>query len=170
MRVQKELPIFRYHPDPIATGMIKANADAICPCCKEQTGWVYQGHPYGYERFEDLCPWCIANGSAHEKLGVLFVPEVEGVSPQIRAEIEYRTPSFFSWQEETWLTHCNDGAAYLGSPSWEELQDFPETVAQLRADGWDDDLLQYIHPDGHLCACLFRCLHCDTHLVYLDCS
>ncbi|MFI9835323.1 CbrC family protein [Streptomyces sp. NPDC051913] len=35
-----ELPVFRYHPDPIATGAVRASAET-CACCERATGWIY---------------------------------------------------------------------------------------------------------------------------------
>ncbi|MFF8934615.1 CbrC family protein [Streptomyces paradoxus] len=34
------VPFFRYHPDPLASGSIRAAADT-CACCKRNTGWIY---------------------------------------------------------------------------------------------------------------------------------
>jgi len=73
-----DLPRFTYHPDPIATGGVVA-ADTPCVCCGESRGYVYAGPVYAEEEYgHEICPWCIADGSAHERLGVIFSDE-EGV-------------------------------------------------------------------------------------------
>jgi len=60
-----DLPVFRYHPDPIASGSVVASA-AECVCCGEARGFIYTGPAYCEAELEEaLCPWCIADGSAH---------------------------------------------------------------------------------------------------------
>ncbi|WP_326647355.1 CbrC family protein [Streptomyces sp. NBC_01750] len=34
------LPFFRYHPDPLASGSIRASTE-VCACCNRSTGWIY---------------------------------------------------------------------------------------------------------------------------------
>ncbi|MFJ6686888.1 CbrC family protein [Streptomyces werraensis] len=35
-----DLPFFRYHPDPLASGFIRASTET-CACCKANRGWIY---------------------------------------------------------------------------------------------------------------------------------
>jgi hypothetical protein len=83
--------------------------------CGERRGYAYSGLPSGPERVEpgSICPWCIAGGAAHEKLGVMFVDgalighETVGSGPvprEVADEIAYRTPGFFNWQGDYWFT------------------------------------------------------------------
>ncbi len=62
-----DLPITKYHPDPVATGSVDANPDQPCLCCNRIRGYIYTGPAYS-ERFHYLsgclCPWCVADGSA----------------------------------------------------------------------------------------------------------
>jgi len=37
-----DLPTFRYHPDPLASGSIAAS-DAACACCNQHRGFIYTG-------------------------------------------------------------------------------------------------------------------------------
>jgi uncharacterized protein CbrC (UPF0167 family) len=112
-----ELPDFKYHPNPIATGSIVPSTEA-CPVCRESRGFAYDGAPYGTNELEHICPWCIADGSAHEKFGVGFTDtegvggygQWEKVSKEVVEEVAFRTPGFASWQQEHWYTHC-EGAA-----------------------------------------------------------
>src|SRR5262245_3785253 len=39
-RDKRELPAFTYHPDPVATGSVRASTNT-CPSCGEQRGWEY---------------------------------------------------------------------------------------------------------------------------------
>lgn len=179
------LPVFRYHPDPVSTGAIRADPDALCPCCERRTGWAYTTTPYGLgEQPELLCPWCIADGSAHTRFGSEFVSDIGEtdigetdinkrdtggeVPREIIDEVNLRTPGYLSWQGEQWLTHCGDAAAFLGPAGWEELRKLPQACAALVADGWDESVLPMMTRDGDLTAYLFKCLHCHTYLANAD--
>jgi len=60
-----ELPVFKYHRDPLQSGSV-AKSPESCRCCGKQRGYIYQGPAYSEEELEKaLCPWCIADGSAH---------------------------------------------------------------------------------------------------------
>ena len=42
---EQPLPHFRYHPDPVATGMLVARTDFACPVCRRSRAYAYVG-PY----------------------------------------------------------------------------------------------------------------------------
>lgn len=172
LRPRSELPVFRYHPDPVATGAIRENHALACPCCGLLTGWIYATTPYGPgDPPADLCPWCIADGSAARQFGADFVSDIVGEVPaSVADEVHLRTPGFISWQGEQWLTHCGDAAAFLGPAGWEELKHLPDARAALRDEGCDDATQALMRKDGDLTAYLFRCLHCDRHLACADAS
>lgn len=66
------LPSFRYHPDPVATGSIEAR-DITCVRCGQARKYVYVGPVYTEADLkEEICPWCISTGLAHNQLGVEF--------------------------------------------------------------------------------------------------
>ena len=173
------LPDFPYHPDPVATESV-ARSDATCVCCGRRRGFVYAGAPYGEGDFEAcICPWCIADGSAAERLDVEFnaldsIPE--GVPRGVVETIAARTPGYFAWQTERWLFHCDDGAAFLGAVGRRELEDHPDALEMLRHEhdeyGWPpEQVAEYVEgldKDGQPTAYLFRCRHCGTHLAYSD--
>jgi uncharacterized protein len=178
-----DLPSFRYHPDPIATGSI-APSDTECVCCGQRRGYIYTGPVYAVEELvEEICPWCIASGDAHAKFDAQFV-DVEGVGdygswepvPRAIAEdIAFRTPGFSGWQQERWWTHCGDGAAFLGrAGAADVLRHGIATVEFLRADiGWRlgaqfDDYIRSLDADGQPTAYLFRCRHCGVVGGYSD--
>lgn len=176
-----ELPSFRYHPDPVATGVIERR-DRTCPGCGQVRGWVYVVAPYAEQELrERLCPWCIADGTAAERFSARFtvltagdVPD--GVSAEVVAEVAERTPGFAGWQQERWLFHCGDAAAYLGPVGWDELDGDDDAiaalVAQAEAMGLTGDLAEAfvgsLDVDGAATAYRFRCLHCDRSLAYAD--
>src|SRR5262245_60801263 len=67
-----ELPVFRYHPDPVRTGSIQPS-DNECVCCRKRRGHIYMGPVFAEpELDESLCPWCISDGSAHETFDAEF--------------------------------------------------------------------------------------------------
>ena len=146
-------------------------------------GYVYIGPVYAIEKLrEELCPWCIADGSAAAKFDAEFTDVGVGVPDDVPAEVvehvARRTPGFSGWQQEQWLYHCGDGAAFLGVVGREELDPFPEALEDLRGDhdgsGWTaaevEDYLSALDKDGQPRAYLFRCRHCGRHLAYSDFS
>lgn len=116
------LPSFKYHPDPIATGAIEPSSET-CKCCNQARGFIYIGPVYARDDYDhSICPWCIADGSAHAKLGASFSDDVGVggggawcvVPGSVVDEVANRTPGFSGWQQEQWWTHCDDAAQFLG--------------------------------------------------------
>ncbi len=178
------LPTFKYHPDPIATGSVE-QSDVKCARCGQPRGYVYTGPTYGEDEYDhNLCPWCIADGSAHAKLGVTFHDEASipgsdflgapRVSEAIIAEVSQRTPGFTAWQQEQWFTCCGDAAAFLGRAGRRELKaQYPEAIPALKethglgGEEWDQ-IFQALHKDGSPTAYVFQCLHCGKYGAYFD--
>lgn len=81
-------PAFKYHPNPLDTGMFTQGEPKTCCCCGRQTDIWYDGPFYGdlhanrstdpdddelpYEKMDYLCPECIADGSAAAKFQCVF--------------------------------------------------------------------------------------------------
>ena len=90
-----------------------------------------------------LCPWCIADGSAALRLRIEFTDVGDDVPDDVPGgvldEITERTPGFNGWQQEHWLYHCGDGAAFIGTT---------EAAGET--------------------AYRFRCRHCGIGLAYTD--
>ncbi|NLA54787.1 MAG: CbrC family protein [Corynebacterium humireducens] len=174
MSPERALPSFRLHPDPVATGAIEPDADAVCECCGEQTGWNYTAPVYGpHSGPEFLCPWCIASGRAARELEVSFAAYTvtnEPIPPESLDEISHRTPCFMSWQDPMWMTHCGDAAAFLGEVGWDTLQSLPDAQESLIDFGLPAEELPHLVVDGSTAAFLFRCLTCGTHVAYYDMS
>lgn len=181
MNNKEPLPHFLYHPDPIATGSIKASA-AKCLVCEQQRGVIYTGPVYcSSDLHEAICPWCIANGAAHQKFNAEFVDPAgvgggdwEEVSNAIVEVVAYKTPGFSGWQQEKWFTHCGDAAEYLGPAGKNELQAFGSNAidAVKRESGFEGaDWSKYydgLNKNHGPTAYIFRCRHCATIGAYSD--
>jgi uncharacterized protein CbrC (UPF0167 family) len=180
------LPRFKYHSDPVATGSV-IPSDTVCACCGQGRGFIYVGPVYGAEARglrKRVCPWCIADGSAHEAHGVEFTDAGgiggrhcgwDEVPSAVIEEVAYRTPGFSAWQQERWWTHCGDAADFLGPAGREEIERYdPELVEALRAamsamgdETWQG-YYQSLDKGGSPTAYVFRCLHCGKVGGYSD--
>jgi uncharacterized protein len=178
-------PVFRYHPDPVATGSATSSDDP-CDLCGRPAGFKYiGGHVYGGP--DVLCLRCIGDGTAAHRLArpdgpAEFTDMSWGVPSDIPKtvleEVSQRTPGFLGWQQEHWLYHCSDAAAFLGRVGWDDVKEMPDAHASLLDDltqlGVDPEeaerQVRLLHPDGDLTGYLFQCLHCGTRLAYSDAS
>ena len=178
----EDLPSFRCHPDPLSTGSV-VPSDAVCLCCNKARGFVYVGPVNADEDLDDqLCPWCIASGDAHNKFDATFMDEGgvggygdwEAVSQHVVDEVCQRTPAFMAWQQESWFTCCEDAAAFLGHVGRSEQTAFgTEAVEALRRHSEDnglawDDVLPVLSKEGSPTGYLFKCTHCGAHGGYWD--
>jgi len=180
-----ELPAFKYHPDPVATGSV-LRSEAECCCCGKSRGHIYTGPVYALEEYDAcICPWCIADGSAHEKLDASFSDE-EGIGggglwdevpEEVVEEVAYRTPGFSGWQQEQWWTHCGDAAQFLGRAGRKELETFgPEAIAAIMESAGLDEGPEWqgffaaLDKDGSPTAYVFRCAKCGALGGYQDCD
>ena len=176
-----DLPTFAYHPDPIASGSIE-KSDKTCRCCGKARGYIYPGPAYCEEDLDDaLCPWCIADGSAHETFGASFTDEAgfpDGIAQNVIEEVAWRTPGFRSWQQGEWLTCGNDAAAFLEPAGYTEIQArYPKTEGDLMgfivykmeiSGGVATRLLHSLDRDRGPAAYIFQCRHCDHRPAYID--
>jgi uncharacterized protein CbrC (UPF0167 family) len=173
-----ELPKFRYHPDPVATGAVE-ESDETCIRCVEARGYVYAG-PVAIDdeegdEPEPLCPWCIADGSAAEEYNCEFTDSapLADLKPSILEEVAKRTPGYVSWQENEWQVCCDDACAYHGDATKAEVEalageDLEELLEDLEwePDEWTAFVAAY-EPGGALSVHKFVCLHCkDAQYVY----
>ena len=172
-------PRFTYHPDPVATGAVKAS-DATCLCCRRPRGFVYDGSPYS--RRDDLddavCPWCIADGSAARTFGATFVQNSEDeLKPAIRRRLFERTPGYESWQGEFWLCHHDDACEFHGDATREDLNALTEAEETLfleendfLQDDWTDIKADHDAKASSLGIYKFRCRHCGLTRLGVDMS
>ncbi len=180
------LPHFKFHPDPIASGSIVASPE-YCACCDRSRGYVYEGPVYSEgDGSEVICPWCIADGSAHAQLGVTFVDEAgisldddddlqRPVAADLVDELTHRTPGFCAWQQELWWSHCASPAEFLGPAGKAELSAWGEgAIAAIRASSgtrndrdWHE-LFSGLSRDGSPTAYVFKCRVCAKFGGYHD--
>ena len=178
-----QLPLFKYHPDPIATGSIE-RSDETCKLCAKSRGFIYKGPLYATDEVEaQICPWCIADGTAHKVLDATFVdPDGVGgygdwdvIPDAVTEEVAYRTPGFTGWQQEMWFTHCGDAAEFLGPVGQAELEQWgTDAIAAISQEsglqGKElEDYIRSLNRVGGPTAYLFRCLQCKLFGGYSDC-
>ena len=174
------MPVFRYHPNPIATGSVIASS-AGCLACGQTRGFIYVGPVYAVEEVVDgLCPWCISDGTAASKFSAEFtdaaVGAPAGVPASVIDELCRRTPGYSSWQQDQWLYHCGDGCAFLGAVGRADLDGYPDALEMLCREhdglGWEegavDAYIDSVSATGSPTAYLFSCMHCGGHLAYSD--
>jgi uncharacterized protein CbrC (UPF0167 family) len=164
-------PYFRYHPDPLSSGSIQPSTDA-CLCCGLARGYLYVDSVYTCHDLPtgQLCPWCIHDGTAAARYDLSFSdddPLIEaGVSKAIINEVCKRTPGYSSWQQERWLSCCDDACAFCGDASLEEIVALgADTLAKIFVDyEWPKDtwqhLIDHYEPSGNPAIYRFECLHC----------
>jgi uncharacterized protein CbrC (UPF0167 family) len=175
------MPTFRYHADPVASGSVVVS-EAGCLCCGQARGFVYDGPIYaeGHEP-TPVCPWCIADGSAHERFGACFVDAdaFDGAVPEgTVTEITERTPGFATWQGETWPSCCGDAAVFVMPAGIAEIRArAPELEGQLMSHivyemgvsgGAATRLLDSLDRDRSPTLYVFKCPQCETHLFHID--
>jgi uncharacterized protein len=176
----EQLPQFRYHPNPISSGAIETSTE-LCICCGRSRGFMYVARVNCEMNLtHKLCPWCIADGSASEKFNATFNDDrplrKKGINASIIEEITKQTPGYSSWQQDDWLTHCNDGCEFHGNASSTEiLEASDETKSEwqqeynLGKSDWDLITNEY-EPNGENAFYKFVCRHCQIVLVGWDCS
>ncbi len=173
--MKNNIPVFKYHPDPFATGIFQEPEEPVtCPCCGKETSVIYEGPFYSMDRVENLCPACIASAAAAEKFNGEF-QDSESVDkvddPAKLDELVHRTPGYCGWQQEYWKAHCGDFCAYLGTVGYAELEELgilDEVMEDL--DGWYKEYIRDLTKDGSMVGHLFRCLHCGKHQLHIDCD
>jgi uncharacterized protein CbrC (UPF0167 family) len=170
-----DLPYFKYHPNPVATGAIKAES-TLCPVCGERRSHVYDGPFYTTESVSGICPWCIHDGSAAKKYDGEFQDAAmcEAVDkPEYLTELTQRTPGYSGWQQEAWLSHCGDFCAFIGYAGWGQMEPLASELAsdiqgiKSKTNLSDDEFVQSLDA-GSLYAYLFNCIHCGHHRVAFD--
>lgn len=177
----KSLPHFRYRPDPFKTGVFKDDASVVCECCEQATDLYYCGSVYSVEDVNYLCPHCIANGAALAKFDASFIQDADPLPPSTSdaqaktKELFQRTPGYFSWQGEHWLTCCDDYCEFLGDVGTKELQDLgiAEEVFvdyDLRGEFAVEDARDYLVAGGNMAGYLFRCIRYGKYKIYVDAS
>src|SRR5436305_7786129 len=172
------LPEFRYHPDPIATGSVKPSGED-CRCCGLARGYIYTSSVYAQDSLrEQLCPWCIADGSAATKFDAMFSDAhtliEEGVPDKVVEEVTRRTPGYDSWQQEVWLACCGDACEFHGDVSRAELQALSGNILDKILAEWEwsssewAEFIKHYQPGGDPAVYKFVCRHCEQPQYSLD--
>lgn len=176
-----EQPTFRYHPNPVASGVAK-NEAFVCACCGQQRTWRYSGPMFGWNTapVEDrLCFHCIADGTA----ALRFEVEFSDAHPLMKAklasaivdEVTKRTPGYLSWQQDRWLSHCDDACVYLGDATARDVETASEDTVRacqaehaLSVEAWNDFAGAYARGRGAAIFYKFQCRHCDVVRLGFD--
>lgn len=176
-----QLPVFKYHPDPIRSGSV-TESDQKCKACGKARGYIYTGPAYSEEELEDaLCPWCIADGSAHEKFDAEFVDceaFPDDVPQPAMEEIMFRTPGYSAWQTEQWFTCCAEPMAFLEPAGIKDIRArYYELEGSLMmyivhemgiSGGAARQMLESLERDAGPTAYVFQCLKCGANRAYID--
>jgi uncharacterized protein len=175
------LPQFRYHPNPIQTGVLSESGN-VCRACGRARGVIYTGPVYAEVELHDaVCPWCIADGSAAAKFNATFCDDYslvqQGAPVAIIQEVTCRTPGYISWQSEYWPAHCNDACECHGDLQKKGLAEVDgEAKAwlckelQIETDNEWRDLIHTYEPAGQPAIYLFICRHCKAKRYHWDCD
>ena len=173
----EDLPTFRYYRDPVGDEAILPSP-ATCSACGRARGFVVAAplHSAGAPDDGELCPWCVADGSATGRFGGTFNELEPGTDAETAATVQQRTPGIVTWQDWDWPTHCGDAGVYLGTPSGDELRHNEPALRALLDDvskydwGRDEaymrDFLDGL--GGNQVAYLFECPRCGEQLVRWD--
>lgn len=173
---REEIPSFKYNPDPIKARVIEKRK-AVCPVCNKETQYVYVGPFFSKEEVENICPWCIKDGSAAKKYDGEFqdgcsCEEVESV--EYLDELIHRTPGYFGWQQEKWLSHCEDFCAFIDYVGWKEIKhiadELEDDIALIKDQmGMTQEEFEesFVNGGSHQ-GYLFKCVVCGKHRLTSD--
>jgi uncharacterized protein CbrC (UPF0167 family) len=185
-----EYPTFRFFPNPLRTPSV-IESSVPCECCGRIDKYSYVAGIEYYSEGEEppevnnLCLFCISNGEAIKKFGGEFTHRGfianRTADKAITEEIMYRTPSFMTWQEKEWLSHCKLPCIYIGQVYTADLfklgiykqvrtdlsktfyyKQMPMTVAEI------DDMLIGLGEGSCLEGHLFKCTVCGKYRLSLD--
>lgn len=170
------LPHFKYHPDPISSGVFEQRP-ILCSVCGLERDYAYVGPIYAVKAVEaDICPWCIADGAAAAKYNAEFGDTVgcEDITDKA-ATTEYlrRTPGYKTWQGQSCLSHHGDFCAFIRYASWDDVtahradlkDDLETSLSEL---DWAEPELQKAMLHEHISGYLLQCVHCGKYRMYWD--
>ncbi|GIN88073.1 hypothetical protein J6TS2_44590 [Heyndrickxia sporothermodurans] len=168
------MPKFKYVADEALNELFQFET-AICDCCEKEVAATAIAGIYAIEDVDAICPDCIVSGKAAQKFNGEFqdylINDENVINREWTKEVLERTPGYVSWQGNNWLAHCQDYAQFIGYVGWEELVELGiENDFENFTDLPKENLQQYLVNDGHIQGYLFRCLQCQTYLLYADMS
>ena len=161
-------------------------SDEKCDSCNKKRGCIYNGPMFGdYDDEPSICPWCIKDGSACEKLGVELVSDIsagDNSEVEVTREFSKCTPCFTAWQEPMWWAHCGDAAVFHGMGGRDAIQSIggEDGLAYFRnlaneEFGYEtkeeqDDFLSNCGEDFDSTAYIFKCRKCGSCGGNIDCN
>ena len=181
MKSDMSIPSFKYHRDPILSGSVEKSA-ASCRCCGKSRGYIYTGPAYSEENLKDaLCPWCIADGTAHARFEAMFVDEAalpSDIPESVIEEVAWRTPGYNSWQGEQWFSCCGDAMTFLEPVGIREIRErYRELEFNVRGNilyeleisgGAANRMLEALDRNKAPTAYIFQCDHCKAYRTFVD--
>ncbi|WP_181243347.1 CbrC family protein [Glaciihabitans tibetensis] len=179
-------PVFRFHPNAYDLGVFEA-VEGTCEACMSRRTLRYTSSFYSIEEVNYICPWCVADGTAARVFDGHFssytaidgIPSDPGLPATVDVaeamEVATRTPSYSSWQQEEWRSHCGRPCAFIGDIGSSDLGQYlhePDFAADVNGGlRWDPAVLRrYLVAGGELAGYLFRCLSCGAHRLHVDAS
>jgi len=169
------LPVFKYCPRPLETGIFKDDDTVECDCCGKETAIYYDGPFYSEDDdAENFCPKCIHSGKAAKKFDGSFQSDLvndKGVTDKnAEDELQHRTPSYTAWQSNNWPAHCDDYCSFVDYVGWPEIEEMGIAEKIENHSGFDDEALKNMRNNGSMQGYLFQCLKCGTYCVLADCD
>jgi uncharacterized protein CbrC (UPF0167 family) len=175
------LPVFKYHRDPLQSGSV-VTSNNECRCCGNRRGYIYAGPVYAVDDLEDsICPWCIADGSAHAKFDATFTDEEalpNELPDGVLAEIAWRSPGYNAWQSERWFSCCDDAMTFLEPVGIAELRErYREMESSVLGNiiydlqisgGAAKRVLESLNKNSGPTAYVFQCSHCGVYRTFVD--
>ncbi len=174
-----QLPHFKYHPNPLKTGMVGPSTKT-CECCRQARGYMYTGHVYSSQEVEFICPWCIADGSVALQMDGFLNDAAPlaaaGLSDEIIAEVEFKTPGYECLQQDSWMVCCGDACEFHGDASSADIRNLgdPELAVLSKETLFPLEFLQELcplyEPGGSPAFYKFICRHCASVKYNGDCD
>ena len=171
-----ELPKFKYSPNAYEIDVFKIEK-GICSCCNNERNLRYTGSFYSIKEPEFICPWCIQNGEVAEMFDGGFndyagIENDQIITKDAFLEVTKRTPSYVSWQQEVWLTHCKEPCAFIGYADNKTIEPLIEELSDdIDNNGYEPEIIkEYLSKDGSLVGYLFQCTNCGKHRLHVDCD
>jgi len=181
-----EKPLFKFFPNLMTSKSVEESSEP-CQCCGKVEKYSYIGGMFCEEEVNNLCLNCIANGDAAKKFNGEFYDRSaianRTTDKEVTDEIMYRTPTYVSWQDPEWLSHCKHPCIYVGQVYIGDLfklgiykqvrtelskacyyKGMEMTVAEI------DDMLVDMVKDSELEGHLFHCVVYGKYKLHVDLS
>jgi uncharacterized protein len=135
---------------------------------------------YARKSPENVCPWCIADGSAAKKFDGMFLDDDPlnraGILQSVIDEVCMRTPGYVSWQQQVWQAHCGDACEFHGDATREEIESLDDQAIAhfiehegLKPQHWPLVRDNYV-PGGDTSIFKFVCRKCQLPVYTFDLS